>query len=163
MKFILAFVFSLPLFAHASTQTDACMKMNNSRMEMNVIASNIANVNSTRTPAGGPYKRKEFVCVDLVCDLAESRETLSRYEPDHPDANENGYVLYPDIDLMHEMESMIHASRDFDAAVAVCKPNVIDDPRIPPFGMPRKRSATAAQVDNLRDHEAQSASRTSNQ
>ena len=70
-------------------------------MKMNVIASNIANINSTRTPEGGPYKRKRFSCVDDYCTLIiDAGSPLFVYEPEHPDAGEDGYVEYPNISLM---------------------------------------------------------------
>ena len=111
------------------------------RTRMNTISSNIANVNTTKTPEGGPYRRKDVVfeampdarnfgelvtsspSADLqrvqVSDVAIDRKApLLKYEPDHPDANEEGYVAYPNINLMEEMANMIQATRSYEANVS---------------------------------------------
>jgi flagellar basal-body rod protein FlgC len=111
------------------------------RMRMNTISSNIANINTTRTPEGGPYRRKDVVFeampearnfgelvtsspnADLqrvqVTDVHEDLDAVDmRYEPDHPDANPEGYVAYPKINLMEEMANMIQATRGYEANVS---------------------------------------------
>jgi len=111
------------------------------RMRMNTISSNIANINTTRTPEGGPYRRKDIVFEAMpearsfgevlmsqpqkeidrvqVTDVAVDRKApIMKYEPDHPDADENGYVAYPNINLMEEMANMIQATRAYEANVS---------------------------------------------
>lgn len=111
------------------------------RMRMNTINSNIANVNTTRTPEGGPYRRKDVVFESMpdaksfgeiltsapqkdvqrvqVTDVSVDRKApLMKYEPDHPDANEDGYVAYPNINLMEEMANMIMTTRAYEANVS---------------------------------------------
>ena len=111
------------------------------RRRMNAISSNIANINTTRTPEGGPYRRKsvqleampdaksfadmmlsnpeEKVNRVQVTDVISDRSApLPKYEPDHPEADENGYVYYPNINLMVEMADMIQANRAYDANVS---------------------------------------------
>lgn len=111
------------------------------RMRMNTISSNIANINTTRTPEGGPYRRKDVVFEAIpdaksfgevlmsqpdrniqrvqVTDVAVDRGApLLKYEPDHPDANEQGYVAYPNINLMEEMANMIQATRAYEANIS---------------------------------------------
>jgi flagellar basal-body rod protein FlgC len=111
------------------------------RMRMNTISSNIANVNTTRTPEGGPYRRKDVVMEAMpeaksfgeiltsqpqrdiarvqVTDVAVDRKApLMKYEPDHPDANEDGYVAYPNINIMEEMANMIQATRAYEANIS---------------------------------------------
>lgn len=111
------------------------------RMRMNTISSNIANINTTRTPEGGPYRRKDVVFEAIpdarnfgeivtslpdrnlqrvqVTDIHVDRKApLLKYEPDHPDADENGYVAYPNINLMEEMTNMIQATRSYEANVS---------------------------------------------
>jgi flagellar basal-body rod protein FlgC len=115
--------------------------MSAQRLRMNTIASNIANVNTTKTPEGGPYRRKEVVFeampqqrhfgeilagkidADLdrvqVVDIRPDRKgPLLKYEPNNPDANEDGYVAYPDINIMQEMVDMLQASRGYEANVS---------------------------------------------
>lgn len=111
------------------------------RMRMNTIASNIANINTTQTPEGGPYRRKDVVFESMpdaknfgeiisstdpagsfqrvqVTDVISDRKApLLKYEPDHPDANADGMVAYPNINLMEEMTNMIQASRSYEANV----------------------------------------------
>ncbi len=112
------------------------------RMRMNTISSNIANINTTQTPEGGPYRRKDVVFESMpdaksfgeivsptaansnfqrvqVSDVVSDRKApLLKYEPDHPDANSEGYVAYPNINLMEEMTNMIQATRSYEANVS---------------------------------------------
>ncbi|MEQ1664674.1 MAG: flagellar basal body rod protein FlgC [Bdellovibrionales bacterium] len=111
------------------------------RMRMNTIASNIANINTISTPEGGPYRRKDVVFEAIpesrnfgeiltsepdknmqrvqVSDVNVDRGApLLKYEPNSPYADENGYVAYPNINLMEEMTNMIQASRSYEANVS---------------------------------------------
>ncbi len=112
------------------------------RMRLNTISSNIANINTTQTPEGGPYRRKDVVFesmpdarnfgeiisstdpkgsfqrVQVTDVLSDRKAPLLKYEPDHPDANPEGYVAYPNINLMEEMTNMIQASRAYEANVS---------------------------------------------
>lgn len=112
------------------------------RMRMNTISSNIANINTTRTPEGGPYRRKDVVFesmpevknfseilsvnspkadiqrVQVTDVLSDRKAPMLKYEPDHPDANADGYVAYPNINLMEEMTNMIQATRAYEANVS---------------------------------------------
>ena len=102
------------------------------RRRMNVIASNLANAQSTRTEEGGPYKRQEVVfatmpiepgptgmkgvnVVDIVTDGKPPRPV---YDPGHPDANEEGIVMMPNINPMEEMVNMMTAFRAYEASVS---------------------------------------------
>ncbi len=111
------------------------------RTRMNTISSNIANINTTRSPEGGPYRRKDVILESIpeaksfgeiltsapqkdvqrvqVTDVTvDQKAPLMKYEPDHVDADENGYVAYPNINLMEEMANMIQATRSYEANVA---------------------------------------------
>lgn len=112
------------------------------RTRMNTISSNIANINTTRTPEGGPYRRKDVIFEAMpeaknfgeilgvnspkadmqrvqVTDVVSDRKApLLKYEPDHPDANADGYVAYPNINLMEEMTNMIQSTRAYEANVS---------------------------------------------
>ncbi len=111
------------------------------RQRMNSISSNIANINTTRTPEGGPYRRKDVVFeavpdtqtfgdvlgandpkadfnrVQVTDVIYDKKAPLLKYEPNSPDANEEGYVAYPNVNLMEEMTNMIQASRSYEANV----------------------------------------------
>jgi flagellar basal-body rod protein FlgC len=112
------------------------------RLRMDVTAENLANAQSTRTAAGGPYRRKEVV-TEATGDsgfagaLASAREsgggpqggvrvsgivedqTPNRlvYDPSHPDANAQGYVSMPNVNPVTEMVDLISASRSYEANV----------------------------------------------
>ena len=127
-------------------------------MRMNTISSNIANINTTRSPEGGPYRRKDVVFESMpdaknfgelvtgdpadkiqrvqVTDVHSDENAVDlRYEPDHVDANAEGYVAYPKINLMEEMANMIQATRGYEA-------NVSGDPGQQGHGHERARIGT---------------------
>ncbi|NCB50695.1 MAG: flagellar basal body rod protein FlgC [Clostridia bacterium] len=108
------------------------------RLRMDVISENIANIDTTRTEDGGPYTRKYVVMEareerfsDILQNAAESAgggvrvseigedssEYKLVYEPDNPDADEDGYVEYPNVDVTQEMVDMISAYRSYEANV----------------------------------------------
>ncbi len=110
------------------------------RKRMETISSNLANIETTRTPEGGPYRRKDVVITAMplenqfgnilqnefgsnvkqamVTDIVEDQsEPKLVFNPDHPDANEAGYVGMPNVDLMSEMVNMMSATRSFEANV----------------------------------------------
>jgi|UniRef100_A0A7C5EL01 flagellar basal-body rod protein FlgC len=105
------------------------------RQRLNVIAENLANAHTTRTPQGGPYLRKTVILETqpveefasllensakvAVSEVVESSEGLvQEYNPTHPDANEQGIVTWPNVNPVAEMVSLVMASRTFDANVA---------------------------------------------
>ena len=100
-------------------------------MKMNVIAGNIANVGSSKTESGGPYRRKEVVLsaggegLDgvTITGIADdmSTELKKLYQPGHPEANSEGYVNMPNVDLPVEMMQMVMASRAYQANAATLK------------------------------------------
>jgi flagellar basal-body rod protein FlgC len=104
------------------------------KFRINVISQNLANVDTTRTKNGGPYKRKvpifaeRFInhgidekpdgvqVVGIYQDKAPDRLV---YDPHNPDADKNGYVHYPNVDAVREMVDMITAQRAYDANASV--------------------------------------------
>jgi flagellar basal-body rod protein FlgC len=114
--------------------------MSAQRLRMNLISSNIANVDTIRTPQGGPYQRKEPIFaaqventsfkdmvearlagktsqVKVVGVVNDPRPPLKTYKPDHPDADEKGFVAKPNISIMEEMVNMLSATRSYEANV----------------------------------------------
>ena len=107
------------------------------RTRMNTVASNLANARTTRTDAGGPYKRLDpvFEAIGIDNEQAvmatqggvsrvkvariqeDTRPRMMVYEPGHPDANAGGYVEYPNVNAVEEMVNMITASRAYEAGV----------------------------------------------
>lgn len=102
------------------------------RQRMNVIASNMANVHSTRTEEGGPYRRKDVVFSALtissnpgvlegvkVVDISTDMSPLKTvYDPGHPDADKEGNVSMPNINIVEEMVNMMMAYRAYEASVS---------------------------------------------
>ncbi|HHY47667.1 MAG TPA: flagellar basal body rod protein FlgC [Firmicutes bacterium] len=113
------------------------------RLRMDVIANNIANANTTRTPEGGPYRRQQVLFRAVMGDAV--RGYLSRldpahppatglgvavvgivrdpspprlvYDPAHPDADQDGYVHMPNVNILAEMVDMLSATRAYEANV----------------------------------------------
>lgn len=109
------------------------------RFRFDTIAQNIANVNTTRTEDGTPYRRKIVTFQEKsvtpfstyyssskartvgngvkVVSVREDMETefVMEYDPAHPDADENGYVSYPNVNTVTEMTNMINATRAYEA------------------------------------------------
>ncbi len=114
------------------------------RHRLNVIASNLANAQSTRTSAGGPYRRRDVVFqsapvaspfqkafkqvamgpgaraldgVKVARVIEDPKPGQTIYDPRHPDADKSGYVKMPNVNVMEEMVNMIGASRAYEANV----------------------------------------------
>ena len=108
------------------------------RLRMDVISQNIANSNTTRTEDGTPYRRRDVVFEERkfsdyltesskekltgsgvrVASIVEDQTPFKRvYDPGHPDADEEGYVEMPNVDVITEMINMISASRAYEANV----------------------------------------------
>jgi flagellar basal-body rod protein FlgC len=109
------------------------------RQRIEVISSNLANAGATRTADGGPYRRKDLVFESTTPDstfahafgsaLGMEQEAgvrvigvyedaspfLRKYEPNHPDADTEGYVLYPNVNPIEEMVNLLSATRSFEA------------------------------------------------
>ena len=105
------------------------------RQRLNFIAENLANAHTTRTPQGGPYLRKNVILETrpaeefasfleipdkvAVSQVVETSEGLRPdHDPSHPDANDQGMVLWPNVNPVAEMVSLTLASRAFEANVA---------------------------------------------
>jgi flagellar basal-body rod protein FlgC len=109
------------------------------RKRMDVIASNLANLETTRTEKGGPYKRKMVVMstkpvkdfdqvlsskvqgVEIEDIVEDDAPFMKVFDPGHPDADEQGYVLKPNVDLIVEITNMLVAKRNFEANVTAVK------------------------------------------
>ena len=112
------------------------------RIRLQTTSSNLANAQTTRTPEGGPYRRRDVVIesdvardafgfvltetlnepmrtvkvADIRADTAEPRRV---YDPGHPDADPSGYVAYPNIDTVEEMVNMITVMRSYQSNLSV--------------------------------------------
>lgn len=102
------------------------------RMRMNTVASNMANAQSTKTEGGGPYVKKDVAFSSVHMNPGESdglvgvkvdgvvedkKPPLVVYDPGHPDADENGNVSMPNINVLEEMVNMMMALRAYEANV----------------------------------------------
>lgn len=115
------------------------------RTRINIVSANIANASTTHTKEGGPYKKQNVVFEEMLLQTQKSNQSnnqnsqnntialngvavktvveskdnpVMKYEPGHPDANENGYVAYPNINPVVEMVDLIEAIRSYEANVA---------------------------------------------
>ena len=103
------------------------------RIRIDTIANNIANINTTRTPQGGPFRRQMAIFaaeplepapiedgrgVDVPEIVPDMSPFKTVYDPGHPDADENGYVMLPNINIAMEMVDLVSASRSYEANVA---------------------------------------------
>ncbi|BBF42993.1 flagellar basal-body rod protein FlgC [Lachnospiraceae bacterium KM106-2] len=123
-----------------STMNVSASGMTAQRLRTDIIAQNIANVNTTRDENGKPYVRKTVVFSEKtqpnfnsvlgstmatvgsgvkVTEIANDTETAMKkvYDPSHPDADADGYVTYPNVDSVTEMTNLIDASRSYEANV----------------------------------------------
>ena len=103
--------------------------MSAERLRMDTITSNMANAETTRTDKGGPYKRKVAVFkesydaarnpngVKAVAIEDDNSEFRKVYDPTNPDADETGYVTYPNVNVLNEMADMIVSTRAYEANV----------------------------------------------
>lgn len=106
------------------------------RQRAEVVTSNMANAQTTRTPGGGPYRRQLVIfqaqraprfslalaglhretssAVRVAAVVSDQRPPVLRFEPGHPDANAEGYVAYPQVDPIEEMTDLLGAVRAYE-------------------------------------------------
>ena len=117
------------------------------RLRLDLISNNVANAESTSTEEGGPYQRQDVVFeanqanrsfasfLPINSDLTQSSKNLEGvtvkeiitdetqgttvYDPTHPDADEEGMVTYPNVNLVVEMTNMLSATRSYEASLSV--------------------------------------------
>ena len=125
--------------------------MSAQRTRINVVSSNIANAQTTHAADGGAYKKQNVVFEEMLLDSTKQKTTeanfelddnidplslrgvgvreildskdepILKYEPEHPDANNDGYVAYPNINPVIEMVDLIEAMRSYEANVSAFK------------------------------------------
>lgn len=114
------------------------------RLRMNLISSNLANVNTPQAKEGNAYRRKDAVFearnqkpefgkaladrlhpgltgVGVVAIRDDNRPPILKYDPHHPDANAEGFISLPNINVVEEMVNMISATRSYEANVTAVK------------------------------------------
>ena len=119
--------------------------MSAQRTRINIVSSNIANAQTTHTTDGGPYKKQNVIFEEVLLEASNKNkkenssetidplslrgvgvreiidakdEPIMKFEPEHPDANEDGYVAYPNINPVIEMVDLIEAMRSYEANVS---------------------------------------------
>jgi len=96
---------SLPTLSSAKPARE-CQELKSEQIRLALIASNLANQNTTRTPEGGPYHPFKITsCQDGGCQAQPQANSVIKYLPGHPDANKGGYVALPDIDVRAEFDA----------------------------------------------------------
>lgn len=124
-----------------STLSVSASGMAAQRTRAELLVENLANAETTRTPEGGPYRRKDAVFAEddsmgsfssefnsalgssssgvMVAETTiDSSEPERRYQPGHPDADKDGYVAYPNVNPAEDMVDLLGASRNYEANVA---------------------------------------------
>ena len=110
------------------------------RVRMATSASNLANAETTRTEGGGPYRRRDPVfrsqrmagtfdrqldkavrSVEVPRIATDDREPVLRFDPGHPDANDQGFVAFPNVNVVEEMANTMSASRAYEANLAIIR------------------------------------------
>lgn len=116
--------------------------LNAQKLRLDVISQNITNVETTRTASGGPYKRKTVIFKEIgentnfsnalnraigneqntygvkVDEIVEDNSSGPKeYDPNHPDADADGYVTKPNVNIVEEMVNMISANRAYEANI----------------------------------------------
>ena len=115
--------------------------MSAQRTRINIVSANIANAQTTHTKEGGPYKKQNVVFEEVLLQAQKGQEPqttqqknelalrgvgvktiteskddpVMKYEPNHPDANKDGYVAYPNINPVVEMVDLVEAMRSYEA------------------------------------------------
>jgi flagellar basal-body rod protein FlgC len=117
------------------------------RLRLDIISNNIANSETTRTTSGGPYQRQDVVFsannqrspfsnlmllnnnlndqssnlngVQVNKIITDTTPGTKVYDPTHPDADANGYVTYPNVNMVVEMTNMLSASRSYEAGLSI--------------------------------------------
>lgn len=133
----------------AFSSMDICASgMTAQRLRIDTISQNLANINTTRTDSGGPYRRKIAVFEEMgnqspfsrilggymgrnsvaggvkVSKIAEDQSAfINSYDPTHPDADEEGYVLLPNVNTIAEMTNLISANRSYEANITAFNSN----------------------------------------
>lgn len=131
-----------------NTMNVSATGMTAQRLRMDTISQNLANINTTRTDSGGPYRRKITLFEEItngksfsnmldqylgeyskvggvkVSKVVEDKSPfISIYDPTHPDANKEGYVLMPNVNSLEEMTNLISANRSYEANVTALNSN----------------------------------------
>lgn len=131
-----------------NTMNVSATGMTAQRLRMDTISQNLANINTTRTDSGGPYRRKITLFEEItkeksfsnmlnqylgeyskvggvkVNKIVEDKSPfVSIYDPTHPDANKEGYVLMPNVNSLEEMTNLISANRSYEANVTALNSN----------------------------------------
>ena len=131
-----------------STMRVSSSALSAQQLRLDIISNNIANAETTNTDEGGPYQRQDvvftsgtsssglpdFIAQRLASSIPNSSNTsgvqvaqvitddtegTKIYDPEHPDADEDGYVTYPNVDIVTEMTNMLSATRSYEANLAM--------------------------------------------
>ncbi|PLX69232.1 MAG: flagellar basal body rod protein FlgC [Denitrovibrio sp.] len=104
--------------------------MSAQRIRLSSISANLANTHTTRTDSGGPYQRQDVVFKQIMDGelkggvkvtevIKDEKPPILKYEPGHPDADEAGYVAYPNINPIEEMVNMLETTKSYEANTTV--------------------------------------------
>jgi flagellar basal-body rod protein FlgC len=114
-------VWLLLLSAHYALAFN-CQDIQRAQLRLQVHASNLANVATTRTERGGPYLPQSLECQGDSCKVVQKERTKTKYLPLHQDADAEGYVKFPDVDPIRERNALAAAAQELRllAKTSVC-------------------------------------------
>lgn len=119
--FIFMTVFICGTFILAANAADPCILQKIKLQEEEISSANISNINTTSTDEGGPYKRRVLKCKGDNCSVVAENKVVRKHMPEHPDADVNGIVRFPKIDLVAEIRSLNAATAAYYSAKARCE------------------------------------------
>ena len=114
-------IFLFCVAGHATKSSDPCVVQKIKLQEAELRSANISNINTTSTEEGGPYKRKLLKCKNGDCAIVAENRIVRKYMPEHPDADINGIVKFPKIDLAAEIKALNDATAAYYSAKARCE------------------------------------------
>ncbi len=119
--FAFASFFSFCVAGFSANSSDPCAVQKIKLQEAEISSANISNINTTSTEEGGPYKRKVLKCKNGDCSVITENKVVRKHMPEHPDADINGYVKFPRIDLAAEIRTLNLATAAYYSAKARCE------------------------------------------
>lgn len=130
MKQVLGLFFFCLSFSAFGANSKNCTEIKSEQIRLALTASNLRNENTTRTPEGGAYRPfKIKSCSNGGCNVGRTASPILKYLPDHPDADQNGYVAFPNMDISTEYATfnMTAAKLRLLGSEKLCGTQIIDN------------------------------------
>jgi len=116
---IILISFILPGITHAHQCKYYFNLLNQLEIQIDVAAENIANADTTSSNDGNPYRKKLVFCHESDCEITSEDSFIDRYQPGHPQANAEGHVLFPKINVTSEMALLIGLQHTYESILNI--------------------------------------------